>query len=316
MRRAIFCFFLIASSVPVVRGQDAAASDTFPEAAEISAGQSVAIPPELAAIQAQSDAFVAAFNQHDAAAVAALWTKDAEFIDASGTAHVGQDAIKQVYTEYFAEHPDAEIQMVIDSLRQLGNGVAIEDGRAVVSPAPSGAAGVSNYTAVHAKIDGQWRMASVRDTWVEATTTRESTGDLEFLIGDWVAEEHGVQMHSVCRWVADGHFVARTYTNTDIDGSETSGLQLIGWNPVEQRMQSWTFSPNGGHAIGVWTVTPTGWAAETFGCTGEGTMTTSRNQLSRLDDNAYVWQSTQRTVGGTALPDTDEVVIKRVPTKE
>ena len=30
-----------------------------------------------------------------------------------------------------------------------------------------------------------------------------------------------------------------------------------------------------------------------------------------LDDNAYAWQSFQRRIGDVALPDTDEVVIKR-----
>jgi hypothetical protein len=35
------------------------------------------------------------------------------------------------------------------------------------------------------------------------------------------------------------------------------------------------------------------------------------NLLTRLDDNAYTWQSIQRTAGARSLPDTDEVVIKR-----
>ena len=41
--------------------------------------------------------------------------------------------------------------------------------------------------------------------------------------------------------------------------------------------------------------------------------TTSTNLLRRLDDNAYVWQSVDRTVGGVAIPDTDEIVIRRQP---
>ncbi|WP_146408635.1 YybH family protein [Allorhodopirellula heiligendammensis] len=275
------------------------------------ADQKPDVSPELVAIQAQSDAFAEAFNRHDASAVAALWTDHAEFIDDSGTVYAGREAIEEAYAQYFAEHSDVQIQFVIDSLRQLGDNVAIEDGRAIVSPPPAGDAGVSKYTAVHTKVDGKWRMASVRDTWVEATVAPQSVADLEFLIGDWVAEEHGVQMHSVCRWIADRHFVARTYTTTHLDGSKTSGMQLIGWNPIAERMQSWMFSPDGGHAIGVWSATPAGWVAETIGTTGDGTPTTSLNRLSKLDDNAYVWQSIQRTAGGVALPDTDEVVIKR-----
>jgi hypothetical protein len=32
-----------------------------------------------------------------------------------------------------------------------------------------------------------------------------------------------------------------------------------------------------------------------------------------LDDNAYVWQSFQRTAGGVALSDIDEVIVKHRP---
>lgn len=316
MRWLFCCLFLILTPHPWGRCQDAPADPTKKVADATVEIAPVELAPELAEIQAQSTAFVEAYNQHDAKAIAALWTADAEYVSDSGTAYVGQAAIEQFYAEHFLAHPDSSMRIVIDSLRQLSDGVAIEDGRAIVSPPPAGSAGVSAYTAVHVKVDGQWRMASVRDAWVDASITRDSSVDLEFLIGDWVAEEHGVQMHSVCRWIADGHFVARTYSLRHVDGSETSGMQLIGWNPVEEQMQSWMFSPDGGYAVGVWSLTPTGWAAETRGATGEGIETTSLNRLSRLDDNAYVWQSTQRTAGGVSLPDTDEVVIKRTPAKK
>lgn len=315
MRWLTFCLTLMLAPIPWGFSQDAPSENAQLEPAAQEDEPTTSQSPERAAIQIQSDAFVKAFNDHDAPAMAALWTEDAQFITDSGAVYDGREAIEKAYAQYFANHPDAKIQVVIDAVRQVGEGVAIEDGRAIVSPPPQGAAGVSKYTAVHVKVDGQWRMASVRDSWTEASPTRASTADLEFLIGDWTAEERGVRMHSVFRWVADGNFVARTYTTTQLDGSQTSGLQLIGWNPAEGRMQSWMFSPDGGHAVGHWSVTPTGWVAETRGVTGNGTATSSLNQLSRLDDNAYVWQSIQRTAGGTALPDTGEIVIKRTPTE-
>ena len=79
-------------------------------------------------------------------------------------------------------------------------------------------------------------------------------------------------------------------------------------------MQSWDFSPGGGHAVGVWTPTEDGWMSEIRGYSSDGTPTTSVNLLKRLDDNAYVWQSIQRTAGDVALPDTNEVILKRQPT--
>jgi hypothetical protein len=65
----------------------------------------------------------------------------------------------------------------------------------------------------------------------------------------------------------------------------------------------------------VWSPRAGGWSAEIRGVTGDGTPTAAVNLLTRLDDNAYVWQSVQRTAGETSLPDTDEVVIKRVPSE-
>ena len=271
--------------------------------------------PDLAAIRSQSEAFVTVFKNADAKAIAALWTEDGEYIDDSGRRFAGRNAIEEGYAEFFAENPNAVIRIAIDSLRLVSPNAAIEEGRAVVEPAPAGAAGISKYTAVHSKVDGKWLMASVRDTWIEAPAAIRSAADLEWLIGTWVAEEHGVQTESACRWVADGRFIERRYTTTLLDGTKTTGVQLIGWNPQGGHVQSWDFSPDGGHAVGVWTPTDGGWQAKVQGTTGGGISTTAAIRLIRLDDNAYVWQSAQRFLGDVALPDTDEVVIKRRPAK-
>ncbi len=121
------------------------------------------------------------------------------------------------------------------------------------------------------------------------------------------------KVESVCSWIANKSFIERRYTTTLVDGTKMSGVQLIGWNPNGIHVQSWDFSPDGGHAVGIWFPQQDGWSAEMRGVTGDGRLTASVNLLRRLDDNAYVWQSMQRTVGGEALPDTDEVVLKRQP---
>ncbi len=268
---------------------------------------------DLAAIRAESEAFVTAFNKGDAKAVAALWTRDGEYIDDMGRKFIGRDAIEQGYAAFFADNPTVTLRVMIDSVRLLSNHTAIEDGRAVVDPPPAGVPGFSKYTAVHVKVDGKWLMASVRDTHVESPSAFRNIADLQWLIGTWIAEEHGNRTESVCRWVANKSFVERRYTTTTHDGTKTAGVQLIGWNPLDDRVQSWNFSPDGGHAVGVWSAHEGGWTAEMQGVTGDGVTTTSVNVLTRLDDNAYVWQSVQRTAGGQSLPDTDEVVLRRKP---
>jgi 23S rRNA pseudouridine955/2504/2580 synthase len=125
------------------------------------------------------------------------------------------------------------------------------------------------------------------------------------------AEEHGAKTVADCRWVANKSFVERSYTTTHTDGTSASGVLLIGWNPQQGHVQSWMFSSDGGHAVGVWSPRESGWAAEVRGTTGDGVSTRAVNLLTRLDDDAYVWQSVQRFAGDRALADTDEVVIRR-----
>lgn len=275
------------------------------------AGLSKQLASEIAAIRQESKAFITAFNEHDAKAVAALWTEDGEYIDESGNTLSGQAEIEKAYTEFFEASPKAKMNIVIDSLRILSEGSAIEDGRAMVEPVAPGTTGVTQYTVFHVKVAGKWKMASVRDTVVKASSAYHALKDFDWFIGSWVAEENGVKLESNCRWIANKTFIERRHSATHHDGSKSEGLQIIGWNPYAGHIQSWDFSSDGGNAAGVWLPTKGGWTGEMQGVAGDGSVTSAVNYLIRLDDNAYVWRSTDRTRGGQSLPEADEVVIRR-----
>jgi uncharacterized protein (TIGR02246 family) len=270
--------------------------------------------PEAAAIRGQSQAFVEAFNKKDSKAVVEFWTPEGEYIDEDGIILQGRNAIEDRYKEFFKEKSDAKLRLAIDSIRVLGASAAIEEGQSFVEPAPLGATGIHRYTAVYLKVDGKWRMASLRDTWEESPSENSHLADLEFLVGTWAAEEHGARSESTCRWIAGKNFVERQYSTKHADGTTVSGLQIIGWDPQVGSIRSWNFSPDGGHAVGIWSPIDGGWRAEMQGTTGDGRATSATNVLMRLDDNAYMWQSTQRQVDGQSIPDTEEVVIKRQKT--
>ena len=227
--------------------------------------------PDLDAIRAGSEAFVAAFNKQDAKAVAALWTEDGQYSDDTGRVFAGREAIGTVYAEFFAKNPGAQVRIVVDSLRLLSPDAAIEDGRTMVALKPDGPSGISSYTAVHVKLDGKWLMATVRDAPGNASSAGQHAADLEWLVGTWVAEEHGVRTESVCSWVAGKSFLERKHTTTRPDGTTASGVQLIGWNPQGGHVQSWSFTSDGGHAVGIWMPIEGGWQAKVYGTTGDGT---------------------------------------------
>lgn len=269
--------------------------------------------PDLDAIRAGSQVFVAAFNKADAKAVAALWTEDGQYSDDAGRVFAGREAIEKGYAEFFAANPGAQMHIVVDALQLLSPGWAIEVGRSTVALKPDSPSSISSYTAVHVQVDGRWLMTVVRDAPGNASSAAQHAADLEWLVGNWLAEEHGVKTESVCSWVAGKSFLERKHTTTRPDGTTASGVQLIGWNPQGGHVQSWSFTSGGGHAIGIWMPIEGGWQAKVYGTTGDGVPTAAVNVMRRLDDNAYAWQSVQRVLGESALPDTDEIVIKRRP---
>jgi uncharacterized protein (TIGR02246 family) len=293
--------------ISICHGQDR----ENPSASDQPAAESIDNAAELSAIREASDAFVAAFNAGDAEAVAAHWTAKGELIDEAGQKYIGREAIAEEYAALLKAMPKAKMRIVIDSLKLLSDSAAIEEGRAMLDPAPAGAPAISKYLVVHVKENGKWLMSTVRDSRLEMPSAYRNVADLEWLIGSWTAEEHGAKSAFECRWIANKSFVERKYTLTQADGTTSGGLQLIGWNPDGGHIQSWNFSADGGHAVGVWRPIDGGWQSETRGVTGDGLPTSATNILRRLDDNAYVWQSTSRTLAGQSLPDTDEVVLKR-----
>jgi uncharacterized protein (TIGR02246 family) len=264
----------------------------------------------LDAVRRSADAFVEAFNRGDAKALAQLWTPNGEYVDELGSKSDGREAIEKAYAEFLTAHPKATLRLEIDSLKMLSADAAIEDGSAFLE-LPGGARAVSQYSVVHIMEDGKWLMASVRDSSMDTGSLPEQIADLQWLIGAWDAEENGVKTRAVCRWLGDKSFVERSYNTTNLDGVESSGVQIIGWNAQRGYVQSWNFSPDGSHAIGIWSPVENGWRADVSGVTADGTATSAVNLLRRLDNNAYMWQSTRRFLGDIALPDTDEVVIRR-----
>jgi len=266
---------------------------------------------DLKAIRHTAEEFTAAFNKGDAESIAALWTEDGDCIDESGKRIQGKSEIEKVYREQFKQHPECKIRIVIDAVRLLSQDAAVEDGRAVLEPPPAGPPAMTKYTAVHVKTNGKWLMSTVRESRIETPSGYEKVADLEWLIGTWMADEQGAKTVSVCRWVANKSFVERAYTVTQPDHTSTSGVQFIGFNAQTGQVQSWNFSTDGGHAVGIWSPRENGWTAQIRGVTGDGTATTAVNQLTKLDDNAYVWQSIKRTAAGQSLPDSGEVILRR-----
>ncbi len=285
-----------------------------PREHEIPPAPSVSTPASAdaeAEIRAAAQRFAAAFDRGSAAELAAHWTTDGEYFDEQGRCFVGRSAIEQQYEATFRQRPGLSMRLHVDAVRLVGTAAALEDGRAILEDPVSRRSVDVRYAAVHVKQDGQWLMARVRDLEVNVVSSSPPLADLEWLIGDWRSSHEGTQLDVHYHWIVAGLVMQRLHEVRQGDHVTASGTQIIGWDPANHAIRSWIFSSCGGYAVGTWNSIEGGWCIPTCGVTADGTSTTATNFVSRTEDGALAWSSTDRSLGDVSLPATDLAVLRR-----
>jgi uncharacterized protein (TIGR02246 family) len=305
-----FCCLLLAVVAIAVIAETSWTKET-PQSGRPSVAADGADSADVAAIKKGEAAFQAAFDAGNAKAVAGLWAPDGELVEEDGERIEGRAAIEKRYAAFFAANPKARIVIRVDLVRLANSETALEDGAATVTFASALPPNTGRYSVVHVKRDGKWLMWSVHETRAEEPAGVALLEKLGWMIGDWTAENKGVEFHLSCRWMADKHFIEQNYVAKRGDKVITSGRQIVGWDPARDKITSWMFTSDGGHAHGIWTPREDGMIVEAEGVLPDGTPTTAVNITKKLDDKAIVWRSTDRKAGGMPLADTDEVVLRR-----
>lgn len=315
------CFFaLLGTTATPVFSQDKDAKTPAKEAAQKAevnrSGKempaSVSDEEAIAAIRASAAAFAAAFDDQNAQAIGRLWSKDGEYVNEDGVRFKGRDAIIKEYASFFESNPGLKLNISIESIRLLAPTVAVEEGVATLSPMPGGAPAASRYTAVHVVEGGTWKLGRVRDSRVEIPSQFGRLQSLEWMTGKWQSEHAGVTAEMTCDWVSGKSYLQRTFQVTRDGQTLSSSIEIIGWDPLQQQIVSWTFPSTGGRSTGVWTRTSEGWLASQRGITAQGVPTSSESWWASLDADAIGWSSLVRSADGERLAVPRDVVFKRV----
>ncbi len=265
-----------------------------------------------AAIKATAEAFSKVFADKDADALAEMWTSDGEYIDENGNRFAGRDAIKQEYKSFFEAYPDLTMTVSIDSIRLLSPTAAVEEGLTSVVPAPGGEPVTARYSAIHILQDGTWLLAYVRDSRIDAASMNGQLKDLEWLVGRWSSDHAGVTADVKCDWAAGKSYLKRDF-EVKRDGQViSSSVEIIGWDPLQQQVASWTFSSEGGRSFGLWYQTAEGWLVQQSGVAADGSMTSAISWWAPLADGALGWSGAMRSIDGQPLADPRDVVLVRV----
>lgn len=266
-------------------------------------------------IRAAAAAFVKAYNDHDAKVIAALFTADGEIVDEAGDARQGRGEIEAVFGAIFDEYPEAKMTVAISAVRMLGANLAEEDGVASVTHMPGTPAEDNRYTVLYLKQDDQWLMASARDLPEVEAAPADKLKPLAGLIGEWLDESPESLITTTYRWDDNKNFILGEFTIRVTGRPVMNGSQRIGWDPLAKVIRSWVFDSEGGFAEGLYSRDGDRFVIKLNGVTREGEPATMTNVITFLGKDRISWQSRDRTVGGEASPDIEEVIMVRPPPK-
>jgi uncharacterized protein (TIGR02246 family) len=269
-------------------------------------------PDPQGAIEASVDRFVAAYNAHDAAAVAALFAPEAQMIDDEDQTIQGREAIEQTYAEVFAAAPESTIEVNVQSIRPIGTALVVETGSTRTLSSPDAPPELGRYTALHVLREGQWMMALVRDAAAEPSH-RDHLQALGWLVGDWIDESRAGVVKTSCRWSDDGNFLLQDIT-VHRSGQELMQVQQrIGWDPLTKRFKAWMFDSQGGYGESLWTPTDEGWLMRATSVLTDGSLASSTNYVEPVGTDRYVFRSVDRVAGDEVLPPVEVVIVRQPP---
>jgi uncharacterized protein (TIGR02246 family) len=288
-----------------------ATHSAFPQESESAQPQ---LSAEQQAIHANAKAFVAGFNKADAKAIAALFAENGQMsVDGESVAE-GREAIEKAYANFFAENPEATISVTIDSIKQMGPNLAIEKGSSSITSAELPVDDA--YTLVHTRQNQQWLIVTADVIQRPVLPEFDWKQELSMLVGSWVAEKEDWQLKTTFEWVAGGNFLKRSFELTRGDQQQSTGIQVIGWDPLEGSITSWIFGSDGGHGRGWWRRDEDLWVIDTEGTTADGEIIRATNIFTMLGENELRWQSTHRSIDDVLLEDTDSVRVRRAPNQQ
>ncbi|MGO9462769.1 MAG: YybH family protein [Isosphaeraceae bacterium] len=260
-------------------------------------------------------AYVAAYNQKDAAKLVEFFTPDGTLIDSGNAATRGREAIAQEFSEAFAQPSTYTLEGKVERIHAITPDVAqVEGVSRLVSPKE--ATIVNHFVALLARRGDDWKLVEIRDYPEPGTgvTPYERLKELEWMVGDWVDETEDAQVSTTVQWGQGKGYLVRNYSAQIKGGPAKSGLIIIAWDPQTEQIKSWIFSADGGRGEGSWTrAEENQWVVKVHGSTADGRPSSATQILSLVNKDAVRARSIDRIVGGEIAPDIDDIIMVRKP---
>jgi uncharacterized protein (TIGR02246 family) len=252
-----------------------------------------------------------AFNNRDAAAIAANWTAEGEYIRNDGEPIRGRAEVQKGYAEFFKTikgKPTVEVQT--DNLRFPSADTAVSEVTLRLKNEKGEVIGSSWRNTLLARENGEWKVALVQE-WDRDNSLDDSLKDLEWLVGTWHMDTKDRDVTTTYEWDDNKAFIRGKYAVKQGGKVTESGTQMFGKDNADGGIRSWVFQSDGGFGDGLWTRDGKKWTVDFEGVTPEGKKLAASVVYVRVDADTFTWQSVQQTVDGQPIADAQPIRVTR-----
>lgn len=150
----------------------------------------------------------------------------------------------------------------------------------------------------------------------DAAPVESPLATLDWLLGSWSGGTDKGQIEFSCRFAKNNAFLIRSFRVLEGDDVAMSGMQVVAWDPAKETIRSWTFDSDGGFGEDLWSQAGTRYTMRSEYTLPDGGSGSALNTMEYVDNNTFVWQSTNREIDGQLQPDIPKVVVSRVAAVE
>jgi uncharacterized protein (TIGR02246 family) len=263
------------------------------------------------AVEKLIKANIEAFNNRDAAAIAAHWTDEGEYIRNDGDPVRGRADIQKGYAEFFKTlKGKSTVEVQTDNLRFPSADSAVSEVTLRLKNEQGQVIASSWRNTLLVRENGQWKVALVQE-WDRDNSLDDTLKDLEWLIGTWRMDTKDRDVTTTYEWDENKTFIRGKYTVKQGGKVVESGMQIFGRDNAEGGIRSWVFQSDGGFGDGLWTRDGKNWTVDFGGVTADGKKLSATVNYVRVNPETFTWQSVQQTVDGQPIADAQPIKVTK-----
>lgn len=261
-------------------------------------------------IREQAAEYAKAFASGNVESLSNMWGEKAIFVDQFGNVYRGRTAIKNQYANFFLKNGGVPLEVKIESIEFPSTDIAVEEGTSRIANSSSPSA-MGHYVATHVKRDGKWLMESVTESPFQAANNGEYLKPLDWMIGNWKVDGPNGTVRLKTSW-ANNNVMACESEAVPKDGTRSSHTEFIYWNPQMRCISSWQIDGQGSVSRKWWQKSGDNWIIHASSTQFDGANSRADYIIKPVDNDSFTWRSTNRSISGMPLPDTETIKMTRI----